>query len=107
MSTNRSYPSTFVEMEVPEVETPRWQPPVSIIYNGFGKPYDDTDPLNYLTRCQDFMAFASFSRGRSFSYITHSPVWEDVPSYSPGLNLRLFFSLRFSWRTTDMSWRYG
>ncbi len=56
MSTNRSYPSTFVEMEVPEVETPRWQPPVSIIYNGFGKPYNDTDPLNYLTRCQDFMA---------------------------------------------------
>ncbi len=41
----------------------------------FGKPTDDTDPLNYLTRMSRFSGIASFSRGRSFSYIPHSPVW--------------------------------
>ncbi len=42
MSTNTSSPSTFVEMEVPEVETPSWQPPVPIISRAYPPNYNQT-----------------------------------------------------------------
>ncbi len=42
MSTNISSPSTFVEMEVPAVETPSWQPPGPIISRAYSPNYNQT-----------------------------------------------------------------
>ncbi|MEQ2271257.1 hypothetical protein XENORESO_001713 [Xenotaenia resolanae] len=78
--------------------------PIKLQFTTFGKADDPSDPLQYLERCEDFLALNPLTDEELMATLPGSGgIWH-VIKYKPGWNLTNYFGLRSYPKTKRMSW---